>query len=84
MTDTLTRPIPAPLGAPEITIEAAIARFGAARVMAVALGALIRGRGLRQAPALPEAMSNHLRRDIGLAPRQAAPPPLDALNRHMW
>lgn len=81
MTQTLTTGATAPH--PEITIEAAIARFGAARVIAVALREVIRGRGARQDPTLPTLVSEHLRRDIGLAPRQAAPP-LDVLNRHMW
>lgn len=79
MTNTLTRPT----STPEITIEAAIARFGALRVIAVALRELLRGRGARQHPALPEILSEHIRRDIGLAPHQASPP-LDVLTRHMW
>ncbi len=79
MTNTLTRPTPVS----EITIEAAIARFGALRVIAVALREIACGRGARRDPALPEILSDHIRRDIGLAPHQAAPP-LDVLNRHMW
>lgn len=80
MTNTTTlAPHPA---APDITIEAAIARFGAARVLLVALSALLNTRARRSAQ-LPEGMSDHLMRDIGLAPR-AASPPLDVLTRHMW
>ena len=68
--------------APELTIEAAIARFGAARVLFVALGALLTTRA-RRSVQLPEGMSDHLMRDIGFTPR-AASPPLDVLTRHMW
>ena len=79
MTETTIHPAPVT----EITIEAAIARFGASRVIAVALRELLRGRGARRDPALPAVVNDHIRRDIGLAPRQAAPP-LDVLNRHLW
>lgn len=89
MTETTIHPNPAHLTpahlspVTEITIEAAIARFGAARVLAVALRELLRGRGARQDPALTAVVNEHIRRDIGLAPRQAAPP-LDVLTRHLW
>lgn len=68
MIQTLNRPADA------FTIEAAIAKFGAGKVLRAALIALIT-RGPKPQPLDPGQLSDHLRADIGLGPAEPPPEP---------
>jgi hypothetical protein len=54
------------------TIEAAIAKFGAGKVLRAAIVALLT-RGPK--PVIVDVLSNHLRKDIGLGPSEPPPDP---------
>ncbi|MEI4470351.1 hypothetical protein [Frigidibacter sp. MR17.24] len=56
------------------SIEALIAIHGARRVLFAAVLAMLRGSGRRQLLVVP-VHDAHLRRDIGLPPVHAPPPP---------
>jgi hypothetical protein len=58
--NTGLRPVP--------SIDAVLAAHGAGKVLAVAVAALLRGRFRKARPPDARALSNHLRRDIGLPP----------------
>ena len=54
------------------TIEAAIAKFGAGKVLRTAIVALLTRS---PKPADVDTLSNHLRKDIGLGPTEPPPEP---------
>lgn len=61
-----------------VTIEAAIAKFGAAKLLRAALVALIT-RGPKPSTLDAGQLSDHLRRDIGLGPAEPPPEPWSLL-----
>ncbi len=75
---TRTDPL-APFGAP---LEEIIAHFGLRRVLLAALGAQIARHRARPLSSLV-ALDDHLRRDIGLPPKAASPPPLPDVLTHL-
>lgn len=68
MTQTLTLPTDA------FTLDAAIAKYGAAKVLRAALFALIT-RGPKPRALDADALSDYLRADIGLGPAEPPPEP---------
>ncbi|MBV7394916.1 hypothetical protein [Mameliella sediminis] len=53
---------------PDTNIDTTIAQHGALRVLAAAAVALFRAPTLRPPPTPTDALSDHLRRDVGLPP----------------
>lgn len=64
-------------------LDAALANHGARKVALSLAAALIRARRARAQAARLHALDDHMRRDIGLPPRNASPP-LPERMRAMW